>query len=115
MKRFIDLTDQINDDEKLFAFYCTVKDCFESFSGSQTWDSIEGFKADYSGLELDRYLKLIPNNFFSVENSWADFKLLFMGQEIKDVSHITYPTVNAEQAKELLKQMSIDISKSNKG
>lgn len=74
MKRFIDLRGQIyNDDlpkdeqETCFAFYCTVKDHFETHSGTQQWENISDFKMDYhitvaddqSG--LDRLLGLIPD------------------------------------------------------
>jgi hypothetical protein len=67
MKRFIDLGNQtgnidIKEGEKEFAFYCTVLDCFESFGGSQTWETKDEFKDDYQGNELDRYLKLIPDS-----------------------------------------------------
>ncbi|MTK53286.1 hypothetical protein [Paludibacter sp.] len=68
MKRFIDLGNQTGNidydsGEREFAFYDTVRDCFETFGGSQTWTCIEDFIKDYSGNELDRYLILIPNIF----------------------------------------------------
>jgi len=67
MKRFIDLGDQTgNTDpesvEKEFAFYCTVKCMFETFSGSQTWSTRQEFIEDYKGDELERFLGLIPSN-----------------------------------------------------
>lgn len=71
MKRFIDLGNQTknidyDNGEREFAFYCTVTDRFESFSGNQTWESIESFTEDYDGKEdITRYLGLIPKNFFN--------------------------------------------------
>jgi hypothetical protein len=66
MIRFIDLGDQIIDDCNEFAFYDTTIDKFREFQGIQTWSSIEDFKSDYDGDELDRYLRLIPKDW---ENS----------------------------------------------
>lgn len=65
MIRFIDLTGQIylDDEEKCFAFFDTVRDKFCEFSGCQQWDSIEEFKNDYTGDEVNRYLSLIPEHF----------------------------------------------------
>jgi len=63
MIRFIDLTNQITEGTKEFAFYDTVTDKFVLFSGCQTWETIENFKQDYSGNQIDRYLSLIPNDF----------------------------------------------------
>jgi chloramphenicol O-acetyltransferase len=71
MKRFIDLRGQIyNDDylpkdeqEPVFAFYCTSTDTFEQFkSGVQTWESIEDFKEDFTGdiTLYNRLMNLIP-------------------------------------------------------
>lgn len=67
MKRFIDLGDQTGNidyeaGEREFAFYCTVKDVFETFSGSQTWTTRQEFIEDYEGDELKRFLGLIPSN-----------------------------------------------------
>lgn len=68
MKRFIDLgtqlylTDDKEDNE--FAFYCTVRDEFEMFSGSQTWESKKDFISDYGHADgLERYLVLIPEKY----------------------------------------------------
>lgn len=63
MIRFINLTNQIIQGVKEFAFFDTVTDKFVEFSGSQTWITIEDFKQDYIGEEIERYLKLIPDNF----------------------------------------------------
>lgn len=62
MIRFIDLTGQINDGSPEFAFYDTVTDIFAEFSGNQTWESVESFKEDYTGDQVDRYLRLIPDH-----------------------------------------------------
>lgn len=56
MKRFIDLRGQIYNDDDLpkneqtpvFAFFCTVRDQFETFGGEQNWESIEDFHIAYS-------------------------------------------------------------------
>ena len=66
MKRFIELGNQTGNveyeqGEREFAFYCTVRDCFEIFSGNYTWTSVEDFKGDYVGSELDRFINLIPD------------------------------------------------------
>lgn len=64
MKRFVNLEDQLNiTEDKEFAFYCTVKGQFETFSGSQIWASEKEFKEDYEGEELQGYLDLIPEVF----------------------------------------------------
>lgn len=62
MKRYIDLKDQIieGNEEKHFAFFCTVSCKFEEFSGSQEWVSVKDFIEDYFGTDIDRYLSLIP-------------------------------------------------------
>jgi hypothetical protein len=70
MKRYIDIKDQTGnidyeEGEREFAFYCTVVDQFEIFSGSQTWTSIEELENDVKDAgredELDRLLSLIPD------------------------------------------------------
>ena len=64
MKRFIDLTGQIQEDEKpMFAFFCTQIDQFESFNDSQLFETIEEFKEDFDGIDIQRYLDLIPQKF----------------------------------------------------
>jgi len=65
MKRFIDLGDQTgNIDYQAgsheFAFYCTVKGKFETFSGEQTWRSMQEFLDDYNGDTPERFICLIP-------------------------------------------------------
>jgi hypothetical protein len=71
MKRFIDLGNQTGNidfkrGQREFAFYCTVRDVFESFNTTQTWSSVEDFISDYEedgGTELERFLGLIPDEF----------------------------------------------------
>ena len=63
MIRFINLTDQITDDVQEFAFFDTVTATFCTFSGTQTWRNVDDFILDYDGDELQRYLKLIPDEF----------------------------------------------------
>ena len=67
MIRFIDLGNQIMDDYNEFSFYDTTIEKFVEFQGNQTWDSIEDFTNDYEGKELDRYLKLIPDDWTNNE------------------------------------------------
>ncbi len=56
MKRYVDVTGQLFDDEVLaFAWYDTVVDQFETHSGYQTWDCWSDFEANYEGDELERY------------------------------------------------------------
>lgn len=66
MLRFINLSDQINEGEKEFAFYDTVKESFVTLSGSQTWASVDDFTKDYqdeqgSKHNYARMVRLIPN------------------------------------------------------
>lgn len=63
MIRFIDLTDQIEEGVKHFAFFNTVIDGFDKFSGAQVFDSLQDFKLCYDGDDLQRYLHLIPESF----------------------------------------------------
>lgn len=63
MIRFIDLSNQITEGIKEFTFYDTITDKFLVFSDCQTWESIDNFKEDYTGDDLERYLKLIPEKF----------------------------------------------------
>lgn len=64
MKRFVDL--RASEAGPSFAFFCTIRDVFEEFSGSQAWTSIEDFKIDFEAdgvaselSPLERYLSLI--------------------------------------------------------
>lgn len=90
MIRFIDLKKQIQDEEPEFAFYCTVKDVFETFSHCQTWLSIDEFKQDYDGDDLERYLQLIPEDFFKPRKIWGDVIITLLGREIKAIRSIEY-------------------------
>lgn len=70
MIRFIDLKNQITFGylDVCFAFYDTVREKFVEFSDSQTWDCIDDFVTDFenSGMDykIERFLDLIPNQFF---------------------------------------------------
>lgn len=92
MKRFIDLGTQIYiDDEspRAFAFYCTVRSVFDEFNGSQSWESVDEFKADFNGdkEDLERYLNLIPKNWGV---TWKNVAISLMGKEIKGITSISY-------------------------
>lgn len=63
MIRFIDLKDQIIEGTNEFCFYDTVTDTFVTFSGSQTWETVEDFQNDYTGTEIERFLNLVPETF----------------------------------------------------
>ncbi|MCD8435874.1 hypothetical protein LNJ03_11275 [Tenacibaculum dicentrarchi] len=71
MIRFLDLTNQINDEQFSFSFYNTCTNKIESFAGEQVFDSKEDFIEAYNIAsssskklhELKRYLSLIPSNF----------------------------------------------------
>lgn len=95
MIRFIDLTNQITADTKEFAFFDTVVDKFKEFSDCQTWETIEDFKLDYEGDELERYLALIPDAWPSKEkeNPWKNVNVFIGGKEIEGIK-----SVNIEQA-----------------
>ncbi|ROH98267.1 hypothetical protein EGI16_21560 [Chryseobacterium sp. G0240] len=82
MIRFIDLTGQIylDDEEKSFAFFDTITDKFCEFSGNQYWDNIEDFKNDYTGNEIDRFLRLIPP---SQKYDWKETKIVLGDKEMK--------------------------------
>jgi len=68
MIRFIDLTDQICDGEREFAWFDTITDRFLEFSTFQTWDNWKDFASDYlddidenpSFEELERFRTLYP-------------------------------------------------------
>ncbi len=67
MKRFIDMGDQITEGVRTFAWWDTITDRFETFLGSQKWESKESFTQDFEcdydcPPKLDRYLRLIPDD-----------------------------------------------------
>jgi hypothetical protein len=71
MLRFINLSDQINEGEKEFAFYDTVTESFVTLSGAQTWTSVDDFRKDAHDdpnwfYSIDRMLSLIPANWESM-------------------------------------------------
>lgn len=67
MKRFVDVSEAIGDGLPRFAFYCTIVDRFEEFSGEMTWESWDDFARGYDGDELDRYRRLCPEWAFSTK------------------------------------------------
>lgn len=74
MIRFIDLKGQIDDDPR-FAFYDTITDMFVNLDGDQTWDCVNDFRKDFrlakpEGLDLDRCLKLIPEDVPHIPKNW---------------------------------------------
>jgi len=67
MIRFIDLTDQILEDEFCFAWFNTVTDTFIELGSEQVWHSWNEFEKDYLNLpnnwgtyKLDRFRGLFP-------------------------------------------------------
>jgi len=61
MKRFIDLRGQGTGNR--FAWFDTIRDVFEEWSGFCAWDTWNEFVYDYSaggGLDVDRYRGLCP-------------------------------------------------------
>lgn len=84
MLRFIDLSGQI-DDGICFAFFNTTLDRFVYFDGSCTWHSLSDFINDFNadlpvingmiGRTIERYVSLIPDNFFNRENRPADLDI----------------------------------------
>jgi hypothetical protein len=83
MKRFIDLRGQVfNDDdlpieqqEPLFAFFCTVTDTFTQLNGVQTWGTASELRTDYElqvgklDADFERLWGLLPNWVLAVEPS----------------------------------------------
>lgn len=69
MIRFCNLTGQLSldNDEKAFAFFDTVIDKFCTFNDNQTWTTVEefteDFKLDDETRSIDRFLRLIPQDF----------------------------------------------------
>lgn len=70
MKRFIDLGDQILEDHREFAFYCTVVDRFEEFGDHQTFCCLSDFESAWllsgAGMEgsphgIERYKRLLAS------------------------------------------------------
>ena len=68
MIRFIDLTDQIVEDEYRFAWFDTVTDTFVEIGENYVWDTLWGFINDYhndkaySKPTLERFLGLYPKS-----------------------------------------------------
>lgn len=91
MKRFIDLRTQLylTDDAEnnAFAFFCTVRDKFETFTGSQTWSSKEEFLEDYDGDDVERYLALIPEDW---GKTWKDVIITIAGKELKNLTSVDF-------------------------
>lgn len=75
MIRFLDLTNQINDEQFSFSFYNTCTNKIVSFAGEQVFDSKEDFIEAYNIAvnenaahhPINRYLDLIPSNFCCFE------------------------------------------------
>ncbi|RQO37964.1 hypothetical protein DBR39_13840 [Chryseobacterium sp. KBW03] len=88
MIRFIDLTGQIylDEEEVSFAFYDTVRNRFCEFSDTQCWDNIEEFINDYTGDDIERFLRLIPKN---IVYQWKDVMVQINGKTI-DITPIEY-------------------------
>ena len=63
MKKFIDLTNQINQGEKCFAWYDTVINEFEIHDGVSTWTWWSEFESNDQGTDLPRYKPLCPASF----------------------------------------------------
>ena len=71
MIRFLDLKDQICEDQNHFAFYDTTTDEIMTFDGVQVFSSFEEFKSSYSNSiylnsnkPIERFLNLIPKYLF---------------------------------------------------
>lgn len=58
MKRFIDLRGQHTG--YAFAWWDTVRDCFEAHGGDQAWNTFDEFADSYTGNDLERYRGLCP-------------------------------------------------------
>lgn len=112
MIRFIDLTGQIylDDEEKSFAFFDTVTDKFCMFSGNQYWDNVEDFKNDFTGDDIDRFLRLMQH---SIINKWKEPKIQLDGKELffkenENISDVEFAislsvfTLNNKQIKSFL-------------
>lgn len=65
MKRFVDV--RRAETGWRFAWYCTVKDCFEVHGGQQAWDTFDEFAEMYKGDELERYRGLCPKWVFTMK------------------------------------------------
>ena len=65
MIRFIDLTNQIEEDFKCFAFYDTVSSTFISFDLEEVFNSKKDFldSHEYNAYLTDRCVALIPDHF----------------------------------------------------
>jgi len=59
MKRFIDLRGQHAGGN--FAWWDTVRDEFERHGYAMAWDTWNDFATSYTGTELERYERLLPN------------------------------------------------------
>ncbi len=92
MKRFIDLGDQIYpySEKPTFAFFCTVTNTFETFGGTQFWSSVDDFKEDYNGDDIERYTSLIPEQW---NKYFPEISITILGKEIKAVKPMNYHEV----------------------
>ncbi len=65
MIKFIDLTNQIYEGKKYFAFYDTTTDRFIEFCGGQIFSSVkewgECFSFEVDKMKPDRFLNIIPD------------------------------------------------------
>lgn len=95
MIRFLNLSNQIIDDEPSFAFYDTITDKILSWAGDYVFDSIEEFQESYKvdqyvedgiviGMEgIERYLRLIPKDFFTFSIKCSPIRVI-KNQEITE-------------------------------
>lgn len=76
MIRFLNLKDQIEPGLNSFAFYNTITDSIMAFYEGEVFDEIEDFidsynqtgYKDHDSYQLERFIRLIPENFFHTPN-----------------------------------------------
>uniref|UniRef100_UPI0038928F30 hypothetical protein n=1 Tax=Elizabethkingia miricola TaxID=172045 RepID=UPI0038928F30 len=95
---YIDLKDQIIEGEDRFAFYDTITDSFCSFSGCQSWSSMDEFKMDYDGDEIERFTSKIPPGYsgtFEISSKdvdiWKEAIVRCMGTPIDFIVSPVHP------------------------
>lgn len=99
---YIDLKDQIIEGEDRFAFYDTITDSFCSFSGCQSWSSMDEFKMDYDGDEIERFTSKIPPGYsgtFEISSKdvdrWREAIVRCMGEPINFREPTIHPMCGA--------------------
>ncbi len=96
MKRFINLGNQIDENEKAFAFFDTVSGEFVHVGGSEVFDDvndlIECANNNLTPEELQRYLELVPYSYFTPMQA----EYYNLERSVPDIIHACQDTITLE-------------------